>query len=154
MRGKKLSLLLLPIIAIAALLIVHKANVDQRYHNFSVNTVHISPVANQLTPNVTLKSFSQYRKKNHYYASLTVTATKKMPFTLDHWYLMEGTAIQPNQFLTDDLTINGMPSTNLSRGTNVIKVNTQVDPQVQPNLVIVTNPAKGHYRKLVFKTLN
>lgn len=156
MTHKKIyaTLTLICIIGILALSLIHKAHIDRLYRGFEIKTVEVSDVKNKITPNMTIKKFKQYRKSNEYYAELTVDTANKMSLSLAHWYLLEGQSVQPNQFISDDLTINGRHDNILTKGTNVIKINTQVDQGVRPNLVIVTNPDKGKYTKFMFKTLN
>jgi len=153
-KFKHLWLIIVTVVIVTlTITLIHKRNVDAMYADFDVTSIHASKAPGEVIHHSIIKSFKQYRTGNTYYANLVVHTTQTTTLSLANWYLLEGKQSQPNQFLSENLTINGQTTNVLKKGTNVIHVNTNVDKNISPNLVVVTNPYKGKYNKFIFNTL-
>lgn len=103
------------------------------------------PISKKLSLQVT----GQHLKKNEYHANVIIQAKTDNSLSIANWHLYEGPSVTPNQFGTP--IINGTSTHVLSKGTNIIKANTnyQVE-QTKHNLVVVSNYTHGKYRLFYF----
>ena len=133
-RKKAILFGLAILIGVTCFLFWHKSNVESDYRGFRITTIRVEknkfvPISKKLVMQVTAKTDS----------SLSIA----------NWYLYEGPTVTPNQFGTP--IINGASTHVLSKGTNIIKANTnyQVE-QTKHNLVVVSNYTHGKYRLFYF----
>ncbi|AUH38846.1 hypothetical protein CXZ13_16680 (plasmid) [Lactiplantibacillus plantarum] len=149
-RKKAILFGLTILIGVTCFLFWHKSNVESDYRGFRITTISVEknkfvPISKKLVMQVT----GQYLNKNEYHANVIIQAKTDSSLSIANWYLYEGPTVTPNQFGTP--IINGASTHVLSKGTNIIKANTnyQVE-QTKHNLVVVSNYTHGKYRLFYF----